>query len=396
MQYVYQQKKSLTSSNTYFDIDFQTGENDTTTVRVMVNTATPSIRQILVSKCETGSPILLSNLRKSQTGTVFMNQNTVVRDMPPASIMFPFKPLSKSSVTDIKVILDQHSSGMFSISGQVTWLAQENTISNDQTKKQKRVRDAQVRDTTGSISVSIWENHIDEIQDEQFYTLTNCKLKFFYGKKLATTEDTQITVAENQELPPADSTPVPHNIISNPEILNVGVNIYPVCNNKDCKKKVSANPGAKILTCHSCNEAMLVKNCYVEINATFQLEKDNKTITATAFGKVLTSYLGEDVYNYKDRADILTEQLLTMDNVEFHLSHSGKLITQIARNVDSTITKVPISVTSTTTVSTANGDKKDTSSITDLSVTAPPENDDLVTDDDLNDTAIDNILADLS
>jgi len=189
------------------------------------------------------------------------------------------------------------------------------------------------------IYLSICKNHNDEIHEKEFYTLTNCKLKFFYGKKLATTEDTQITVTEKHVLPPADSTPVPHNVISNPEILNIGVNIYAVCNNKDCKKKVTTNPGSKLLKCHSCNKTIL-KNCYVEMNATFQLEKDNKNITATAFAKVVSSYLGKDVYVYKDHVDELTEQLLFIENVIFHRSNSGKLITQITpiNNADNTTT----------------------------------------------------------
>ena len=40
---------------------------------------------------------------------------------------------------------------------------------------------------------------IDQIEDQQFYTLSNCLLKHFYEKKLSTTEDTIIKIAEKQE-----------------------------------------------------------------------------------------------------------------------------------------------------------------------------------------------------
>lgn len=40
---------------------------------------------------------------------------------------------------------------------------------------------------------------IDQIEDEQFYTLSNCLLKHVYEKKLSTTEDTIIKIVEKQE-----------------------------------------------------------------------------------------------------------------------------------------------------------------------------------------------------
>lgn len=62
------------------------------------------------------------------------------------------------------------------------------------------------------------------------------------------------------------------------------------------------------------------------MNAAFQLEKDGKQIN-TAFPKVLGKFLNEDIYNYKDKDDTLTQKLLLLDNVDFHLSQSGQLVT---------------------------------------------------------------------
>ena len=52
---------------------------------------------------------------------------------------------------------------------------------------------------------------------------------------------------------------------------------------------------------------MLLKNCYVEVNSAFQMEKEN-THNVTAFAKVLSAFLSEDVYNYRDKEDELTEK----------------------------------------------------------------------------------------
>ena len=66
---------------------------------------------------------------------------------------------------------------------------------------------------------------------------------------------------------------------------------------------------------------MLLKNCYVEVNASFQLEKDNAQKNATAFAKVLSMYLNEDVYQYNDREDELTEKLLCYLRMSTSICH---------------------------------------------------------------------------
>ena len=49
-------------------------------------------------------------------------------------------------------------------------------------------------------------------------------------------------------------------------VIDLSVNVYPVCNNKDCKKKINGNPGSRVVKCMACNKSMLVKNCYLDMN----------------------------------------------------------------------------------------------------------------------------------
>ena len=76
---------------------------------------------------------------------------------------------------------------------------------------------------------------------------------------------------------------------------------------------------------------MLLKNCYVEVNASFQLEKDNTQRSETAFAEVLSTFLNEDVYEYNNKEDELTAKLLLLENASFHLSQTGKLVTSITK-----------------------------------------------------------------
>jgi len=54
--------------------------------------------------------------------------------------------------------------------------------------------------------------------------------------------------------------------------------------------------------------AMLLKNRYIEMNINFHLEKNNQHFSVTAFPKIV---------RYKDNIDDLSEKLLLLENVDF-------------------------------------------------------------------------------
>jgi len=74
---------------------------------------------------------------------------------------------------------------------------------------------------------------------------------------------------------------------------------------------------------------MLLKNCYIEMNINFHLEKQDHRYSVTAFPKIVGKFLGEDIFNYKDTIDELTEKLLELENVDFELSQNNKLVINI-------------------------------------------------------------------
>ena len=74
---------------------------------------------------------------------------------------------------------------------------------------------------------------------------------------------------------------------------------------------------------------MLVKNCYLEINTTFQLEKDEKQYNVTVKNNTISSYLNEDIFQYKDHADELMKKLLLLEKVDFELPINGRMINEM-------------------------------------------------------------------
>ena len=117
--------------------------------------------------------------------------------------------------------------------------------------------------------------------------------------------------------------------------MNIYPTIYPVCHNKDRRKKISENPGSRIVRCLQRNRAMPLKNCYIEMNINFHPEKQELHLSVTAFSKIVGNFLQEDIFQYKDNIDDLTEKLLLLKNVDFELSQNNKLVVNMKSHTSS-------------------------------------------------------------
>ena len=81
---------------------------------------------------------------------------------------------------DTCTMLKQHNSENFTVSGCIKWLGEP--VKPEYSTKM--VREAEITDPTGAINLLIWDSHIQQIKGEKFYTVTNCKLKQYYGNAL--------------------------------------------------------------------------------------------------------------------------------------------------------------------------------------------------------------------
>lgn len=263
----------------------------------------------------------------AQSGTIFFNKSASVQDVPNHVIKFKFVQQQPFQITKITTLL-KSTSGLFNVCGTVKWKEEAHIPSN---KTDQMVRDGILTDSSGTVPISVWGESITLIEETKFYNITDCRLRHFYGKCLTTTRTTRISPAEEQNI----STVVEQkseNVICCPDILNVAVNSFLTCNNKDCKKKINSTPGSKIVKCINCSKSMLVKNCYIDITVNFNVEKDGKEYSITAFPRVISSFLDKDIFNYKDDTDNLIEELLLLENIDFQLSQNGRLITKIHKH----------------------------------------------------------------
>ena len=90
-----------------------------------------------------------------------------------------------------------------------------------------------------------------------------------------------------------------------------------------------SHPIRSLVKCNNCNKSMLVKNCYVDMTVNFTIEKEGKEYSVTAFPKVVSLFLEKDIFEYKNDTDTLIEELLLLEDIDFHLSQNGKLITKL-------------------------------------------------------------------
>lgn len=290
--------------------------------------------QLFLDAMVAQKPIIVKHLQVSSTGTLFFNYSSAVLDAPPHDVDFKFSPPTKE-VTKIDLLLTSLTSGIFTVSGMIKWSSPETTTE----KNGAVVRNALLCDSTGTIELSVWQDHIKQLEENKFYTITDTKLRYYYGKCLSTTKTTQIMNAEPQDLSQATITKDNTQWLCCPSIMNVAINAYPVCNNKDCSKKITLNTaGSRVIHCQSCNRAMLLKQCYYEMNINFHLEKDDTIYKVTAFPKIISAFLSEDIYSYKQDTDTLIEKMLLIENVDFQLSPNQRLVTNMRQHPQEEVT----------------------------------------------------------
>lgn len=98
--------------------------------------------------------------------------------------------------TSADTTLKHHNSVNFTASACIKWLGEPVKTEH----LTKMVREAKITDPTGTINLSVWDSHIQQIEEKKFYTVTNCKLKQYFAKRLATTVNTTVTKTQEQDI----------------------------------------------------------------------------------------------------------------------------------------------------------------------------------------------------
>ena len=175
---------------------------------------------------------MLKNVASLQVFTVL--RNSIVKDVSTMAIPFKYVPPAAPPITSVADVLKTKRQGdMVTVSGLIRWDSEASTPQNSK----RPVRDGKLVDSTGTIDISIWSDHISLIKEGDFFEISNCTVKYYYGLKISTTTETIIKPAEKQNITNVntDATAIKPQICC-PEIQNVIIDTNAMCNTKGCKR----------------------------------------------------------------------------------------------------------------------------------------------------------------
>ena len=313
------------TGNEYFDIEIQHTPDERKEVRVMIAKGFPMTqRNFFVDKKETMEPVRIKGLSAAPSGTNFLNSTSSVESVMPHECQFPVQSVERNIVKVTDILKCQ--SGTFNLVGKFLW---QGEVRNPSSCSQS-VRDALITDESASIPISVWEEHYNKVQNGMFYKFTDVKLRHFQGPVLSTQRFTEIEDIESFDVKEI----LPSTIICCPNILNGSVNVFPMCNNPVCKKKLIAPAGAVLATCKSCSRKLLLKRAEIDINVSLQIENEKKEIiNTTVFPPEIINLFGEEAISQaKENPDELLEKFLLLEHHDF-------VFTNFRSNIVSSIKK---------------------------------------------------------
>ena len=188
-------KQSQSNSNLYFEVKVKASKQEGKIVKVMHQKRDDSKRQVFVDKVNAQQPVIPIYLRLHQEQSFFY-KGAGIQDLPSHTITFQYEVQDPFEVTMVRSLM-KSTTGNFNVLGSIKWKGEAHIPSEKSTQS---VLDATLTDTRGSIPLSIWGEHITAVEEGNFYTFTDCKLRHFYGTCLTPTKSTTVSAAEKQDL----------------------------------------------------------------------------------------------------------------------------------------------------------------------------------------------------
>ena len=83
--------------------------------------------------------------------------------------------------------IKEKDSGVFIVNGCIHWIAEtQHNNPGDNNHPPKMLRECVLLDNTGNICLTVWQNHIEKLTENQWYQITDVTIKNYYGIKLST------------------------------------------------------------------------------------------------------------------------------------------------------------------------------------------------------------------
>lgn len=326
----------------YFDCTLQTATSVTRAVCF-----SPEKRQAFEKHEKAKSPVKLARFRSSTKygkEDLIIDRATMVTPISPEDA-FEYKELELSPVVTISSLDQISAEQLVSLKAKVTKVdgtkvITTNYTSNHNNSNQLKKQEVLIVDTTKSIKLILWEQHVDCVETGKTYLFDNLRLKKDNSgiKYLNTPKTAGFSVKEVEDFKQllAEVQDVLELTTINMTATILGVQIlskYLSC--LKCGKKTTTKPGSKIAQCDSCKMVQNATNCNTQWFARLLFQNVQNTkdrIELSVFHEVTKMIdLANDPKDMNTiSADALTEILLCLDELQITYHAIQKKVITIA------------------------------------------------------------------
>lgn len=318
-------KKSSKSS--YFEMLLQTGSDSTVRAICFATKKHDDLK----ARSSKKSPVKLSNFQMDLKSNTVLMDNKVRIDATKVS----FAPKEIPQTNNIASLSGVHFQQLITIKAKVTKISGTKKVTTANGEKCKA--ECFLSDPSGTITLTLWEDKINEVSEGKTYTFHNVRvIKEYKSDKLAlgtTMHDCTVSEAEDfieslplsVELP--DSFTTTEAKVEVTGLLTFGK--YLSC--LQCHKKVADGSfTAKIIKCGNCNLTQKRDKCITNCFAQVKVSQDDNQFTVTFFQEQI-----KKVFNILQRPQTLdeekiTEALLDAPILKIKYDNKSKIINEVS------------------------------------------------------------------
>ena len=294
-------------------------------------------RPLLVDSEKCRTPVKIQRFTYTSDGEkIIINDMTKISVPGQTEYSFQFKesvPSHTQPVSIEDILSCSNEWDNVTLSGKVVCVGDISTVG----AKQLKVAETTFADSTGSIVVDIWEQHIPMIENGKVYRVTPVQVRSWAGKKkLSTTVRSVVTEIADETLSKVFVSEEDLKTVECNEVTVKVSNIHSVqaietfihCLNKYCSRRILQPSAGKIVHCDRCGYTMRSSNCTRQVCAKIVTQLDSgEQINLTAFQSVLNRIFEGEISSLSESE--VAEKLLLLEELIIRYNSETQIITEL-------------------------------------------------------------------
>ena len=289
-------------------------------------------RPILADSARSHTPIKIQRFTKTADGEkVIINKMTKVGIAQQGDYSFQFEELDNSlKISSIKEILESREEWEnVSMCGKAVHVGEMSVVG---AKKLKLVQ-CTFADTTGSIQVDIWQDHIPLVESGKVYTMGNLHVRVWSGiKKVSTRIESVITAMIDEDIQKVSiqKEDIQTNFLQTITVSEIAFvqNIESSMCCTKCSRKVLQSTNSKIVHCDRCGCTMRIGDCKTQVCAKVEVHPSpGEQINLTIFQGNLQTVIERDVAHLSEEE--ISMSLLYFENLEITYNTKTFVVTKL-------------------------------------------------------------------